>query len=402
MAVRNAESRRYPAGWGATESVIARPFLPLLMPGIPMLPKWQDGFMAFESATSRPGTPEPGAGEAAEDLIWTGCYTADGGGTGAGIGALAAAADGTLAWLGVAAGADSPSFLAVHPALPVVYAVGEQSRTVRAYRRSGASGLEPAGAAWPAGEAACHVAVDPLGRFLTVACWGDGQVLLFELDDDGGLAARFAAAASAAPGRPSRAHASLMLADGRVMTTDLGHDLLRVWKYRPGQGLYLDHELALPHGSGPRHLVQHASGCVFVVTEYSIEVAVVQRSEETGTYRLAGVGPATTAGALAGDSAAEIALSADGKYAYVGVRGSNRIGVLAVDADGTSLQPLADVPSGGDWPRHHMVRNGFLYVAHERSHDVVTFRLDPASGLPGKPTGRVALASPTALIPVRI
>ncbi|MET4093673.1 6-phosphogluconolactonase [Arthrobacter sp. UYCu712] len=300
------------------------------------------------------------------------------------------------------AGADSPSLLAVHPSLPVVYAAGEQSpdRTgvppVRRIRpRAGRPGVAGGGSGVPRRRRSA-------GALLTVACWGDGQVLLFELDHDGGLAARFAAAASAAPGRPRRAHASLMLADGRVMTTDLWHDLLRVWNYRPGHGLTLDHELTLPHGSGPRHLVQHSSGCVFVVTEYSIEVAVVQRSGEAGTYRLAGVGPATTAGALAGDSAAEIALSADGRYAYVGVRGSNRIGVLAVEADGTSLRPLADVPSGGDWPRHHLVRNGSLHVVHERSHDVVTFRLDPASGLPGKPTGRVAVASPTALIPARI
>ena len=68
----------------------------------------------------------------AHDLIWTGSYTADSGGRGTGIGAVAAAADGTLRWLGIAAPADSPSFLAVHPSLPVVYAVAEQARTVRA------------------------------------------------------------------------------------------------------------------------------------------------------------------------------------------------------------------------------------------------------------------------------
>ena len=78
----------------------------------------------------------------AQELIWTGCYTADGGGRGTGIGALRAGADGTLRWLGVAAAADSPSFLAVHPTLDVVYAVGEAARTVTAYRRSGGFGLE--------------------------------------------------------------------------------------------------------------------------------------------------------------------------------------------------------------------------------------------------------------------
>ena len=355
--------------------------------------------MPTPEMTSASLPPLPANAVPSNELIWTGCYTADSGGTGTGIGALRAGADGRLRRLGVAAAADSPSFLAVHPALDVVYAVGEASRTVRAYRRSGEFGLVPAGRAWPAGDAACHVAVDPLGRFLMVACWGDGQVLLYELDADGGISARFAAAATIVTGRPSRAHASLVLNDGRVMTTDLGHDLLRVWNYVPSQGLRLDHELALPRDSGPRHLVQHPGGTVLVVTEYSIEVAVVQSSPDTGNFGLAGIGPATSAGALPGDSAAEIALGADGRHAYVGVRGSNRIGVLEVDVDGSALRPLADIPSGGDWPRHHLVRNGWLHVAHERSGDVVTYPLDPESGLPGDAVGSLVLASPTALVP---
>lgn len=350
--------------------------------------------------TSAPSSlPVPPDAVPSDGLIWTGSYTADAGGSGAGIEALRAGTDGTLRWLGVATAADSPSFLAVHPTLDVVYAVGEAARTVRAYRRSGEFGLAPAGREWPAGDAACHVAVDPQGRFLVVACWGDGQVLLYELDGDGGISARFAAAASTLAGRPSRAHASLMLDDGRIMTTDLGHDLLRVWNYVPGQGLRLDHELALARDSGPRHLVQHPKGPVLVVTEYSIEVAVLQRSRESGAFSLAGVVQATAAGALPGDAAAEIALGADGRHAYIGVRGSNRIGVLDVGGDGSVVRAVADVPSGGDWPRHHLVRNGWLHVAHERSGDVVTFPLDPETGLPGEAVGRLDLASPTALVP---
>ena len=355
--------------------------------------------MSSQRMNSESFLPVPSSPVSPNEVLWTGCYTADGAGRGTGIGALRAGADGTLSWLGVAATADSPSFLAVHPTIDVIYAVGETARTVRAYRRSGEFGLAPAGRDWPAGDAACHVAVDPRGRFLVVSCWGDGQVLLYELDGDGGISARFAAAASIVPGRPSRAHASLMLDDGRVMTTDLGHDLLRVWNYVPSEGLRLDHEVALPRDSGPRHLVQHPGGSVLVVTEYSIEVAVVQRSGESGFFSLAGVVPATSAGALPGDSAAEIALAADGRHAYVGVRGSNRISVLEVAPDGSTLRPLADVPSGGNWPRHHLVLNGWLHVAHERSGDVVTYALDPESGLPGEAMGRLGLASPTALVP---
>ena len=64
-------------------------------------------------------------------LIWTGSYTADSGGHGAGIGAVSANADGTLTWRGTAAKADSPSFVAVHRQLPVVYAVGENAKPSR-------------------------------------------------------------------------------------------------------------------------------------------------------------------------------------------------------------------------------------------------------------------------------
>ena len=338
-------------------------------------------------------------------LIWTGTYTSDGGGRADGIGALAAHKDGSLGWLGTAVKADSPSFLAVHPTLPVVYAVGEQRGMVRAFRRTGDFGLEPLGDPQPAGEAACHVAVDPLGRFITAACWGDGQVLLYELDGDGGMTGCFPAApsvdphASLTPGEPrqSRAHASLMLADGRVMTTDLGHDTLRVWNYVPGTGLVADHQVALPFGNGPRHLVQHQNGNVFVVSEYSVEVFVVR--PDAGTFELIFRGPATFGGKAPGDSAAEICLSHDGRFAYVGVRGSNIISTLEVVSGGTELVPVKDTPSGGNWPRHHLVRGTWLHVAHERSDNVATFALDDVTGIPTRMIDDVQTPSPTALVP---
>ncbi|MCT9871310.1 lactonase family protein [Paenarthrobacter aurescens] len=341
-----------------------------------------------------------------ETLIWVGSYTADRNGNGKGITALWAEDDGQLTSVGLAIEANSPSFLALHPTKPVVYAVAEEGKTVRAYHRTGNAGLEPFGVPWPAGDATCHVAVDPQGRFIVATCWGDGQVVLYELDPDGAITSRTSAAAAVDPhstapvdaGRPSRAHSSLMLPDGRVMTTDLGHDLVRVWKYAPGEGLQPDHQVILPRGSGPRHMARHHSGTVFVDTEYSVEVAAI-RMQPDGTYELTGIVPASINKASDGDSGAEIALSPDGRFAYVGVRGSNRICVLTVSGDGTEVEPLADVPCGGDWPRHHLVREGWLYVANEGSNDVVSFTLDPETGLPDGPVGRVETGSPSVLVP---
>jgi len=340
----------------------------------------------------------------ASNIVWIGTYTPDGGGRAEGIGAVREHQDGSLEWLGTAVEAQSPSFLAVHPTLPVVYAAAEQRKKVQAYRRRGDFALEPKGTPQPAGEATCHVAVDPLGRFVTAACWGDGQVLLYELDADGGMTGRFPAAptvdphASLSPGSPrqSRAHASLMLRDGRIMTTDLGHDILRIWNYEPGKGLVADHEVVLPYGSGPRHMVEHPSGNVFIVSEYSVEVFVVR--PEAGTYELVFRGPATAGGSQEGDSAAEICLGRQENFAYAGVRGSNIISVLEVTAGGSELIPVQDIDSGGDWPRHHMVRGSRLHVAHERSDNIATFELDPVTGLPGPLLHNLNTPSPTALV----
>jgi 6-phosphogluconolactonase (cycloisomerase 2 family) len=73
--------------------------------------------------------------------------------------------------------------------------------------------------------------------------------------------------------------------------------------------------------------------------------------------------------------------------------------ILKVSAEGTSLEPLADVSTGGDWPRHHLVRDGWLLVAHEGSNDVMSYKLDPASGLPDGPVSRVETGSPSVLVP---
>lgn len=350
---------------------------------------WQDGLMTTGTASN---------------ILWIGTYTPDGGGRANGIGAVREHQDGSLEWLGTAVQAQSPSFLAVHPTLPLVYAAAEQRKMVQAYRRRGDFALELSGAPEPAGEATCHVAVDPDGRFVTAACWGDGQVLLYELDDDGGMTARFPAAPSVDPHaglfpgspRPSRAHASLMLRDGRIMTTDLGHDTLRIWTYEPGTGLVADHEVVLPCGTGPRHMVEHPTGNVFIVSEYSVEVFVVR--PEAGTYELIFRGPATAGGSQDGDSAAEICLGPQGNFAYAGVRGSNLLSVLEVAAGGTELIPVKDFDSGGDWPRHHMVRGSWLHVAHERSDNIATFELDPVTGLPGPVLHDLRTPSPTALV----
>ncbi|REJ06410.1 3-carboxymuconate cyclase [Microbacterium bovistercoris] len=379
--------------------------------------------------------------------FWLGGYGPDMDGDAAGIGLLAgddARPQTTLAYRGAVAPAADPSWLAQHPSLDVVYAALEGSGEVAAFVRSGESALRPLGAPVPAGEAVCHLAVAPDGRFLVASCYGDGRVVRIGLDAEGRLvpdAADKAAALRAAlfgdgwrdegrmqgdtpqdrpaagespdiraasdpyptptgtEPRVSHAHSAAFLRDGRIATTDLGFDLVRIW--RPGTtGLQLDHEVVLPRGSGPRHMVAHPSGHLHVVTEYSCEVFTLAADREGRWGLVSGV--VVSAIATPGhDFPAELARSRDGETLYTALRGSNTIAALRVRGAGEIVEPLALADSGVDWPRHHLVHEGALLVAGQRSDTVSVLDLDERTGAPRDVRHTAPAPAPTCFLPVR-
>lgn len=391
--------------------------------------------------------------------FFVGGYTADKGGEAAGIGVLlAGAADDPLAGSGLtyadAVAADgSPSWLAWHPTLPVLYAAMEGAGTVRAFRRTGAASFVPLGAAVAVGSAVCHVAVAPDGGWLVASSYDDGSVARIGVDARGalgtavvggpprdpfartdpadpaelggiGVPTGFTAAAGVSKPRPERsamdalvellsARAEPLPAEPRddggrrphahearftpagLVSIDLGLDQVRIWDARGGR-LRESGRVVLPRGSGPRHSVWHPSGHLFVVTEHSNEVFVV-RPEQDGGWTL--VGGAPLVGTAEGpDFPAEITLTRDARFAHVGVRGSDTVATLRVGGAGDTLSTVALVESGVAWPRHHIVERDTVLIAGERSHDVVSLAIDERSGVPGRVRHRVAAPSPTHLL----
>ncbi|MBW9092539.1 beta-propeller fold lactonase family protein [Microbacterium jejuense] len=385
--------------------------------------------------------------------FWLGGYTADMGGSASGIGMLlAGAADeasagGPLAYAGEVATADSPSWLAPHPSLDVVYAALEHRQQVQAFRRTGETTFAPLGDPVAAGEAVCHIAVAPDGGSLIASCWGDGRVVRMTVDAAGRPSSPVLAPAAVDPygpdaapaeagdldltaaaralreaageefahlvpdhdvpdetagdeasGRPSRAHQAVFLPGGLVATTDLGYDVVRFWR-AGATSLTPLQQVALPKGSGPRHMVWHPSGHLYVVTELSCELFVLAASAD-GTWSLVS-GTPLGAGTLPGDSAAELAASRDGEFLYAGVRGSNTIATLRVRGAGESAAPVALVDAGVNWPRHHVVVRDTLLVAGQLSDEVASLTLDLRTGVPGRVRHRTGAPSPTCLLPVR-
>lgn len=344
----------------------------------------------------------------------------------------------TLAYRGAVVQAPSPSWLARHPSLDVVYAALEGDAAVQAFARTGESALAPLGAPVPVGDGVCHVAVAPNGSSLVASCYGDGRVVRFALDGEGRIlppkpdaaaalrAALFGddldpdAPAATPPGdgvaaldpyavggdRTSHAHAAVFLPDGRIATTDLGFDLVRIWRASTSSatqgsaGLTLDHEVVLPLGTGPRHMVMHPSGHLHVVTEYSCEVFTLAAAAD-GTWSVVASTLSSPIAQVGTDFPAELARSRDGQFLYTALRGSNTIAALRVRGGGESLESVALADSGVDWPRHHLVHEGKMLVAGQRSDTITLLDLDERTGAPLGIRHEAQVPTPTHFVPVR-
>ena len=192
--------------------------------------------------------------------------------------------------------------------------------------------------------------------------------------------------------RPSRAHSATFLPDGRVATTDLGYDLVRIWRVTPS-GLVPDHEIVLPFGVGPRHMVMHPSGHLHVITEFSCEVWTLAEGPDARWRVVASV----PTGAFDGDTGAELTPGHGKMFLYAGLRGSDTIQVLSASA------ARASGSNRSRWStRHHGAaspRGRARHAAGRRPElrgDRVAVRFDERTGVPGRMRHRLEDSPPAA------
>ena len=338
-----------------------------------------------------------------DEYVFLGCYTGESGGEGEGIVLFGRdPATGSLTRLGLAARTPSPSFLAQHPTLPVLYAVNELTDgTVSAFAVAGDAALTPLAVRSTGGSAPCHLAVSGDGRHLLVANYVSGDVTVFPLDADGVPGERSDLLGLDGKGpvtdRQEAPHAHMVAPDPNgsdVLVSDLGSD--RVWRARlapvSGRLTLLGPAVVAEPGTGPRHLLRTADGALLLVGELTGDVTWYRPGAGGGLEREGGA----VLSASSPNQPSEITTGRDGRFVYVANRGPDTVSVLAWEPEGGRV--IAEVATGGTWPRHMALLADHLYVTNERSHSVTIFRVDPDSGVPvalGEPVGE---SSPTCVM----
>ncbi len=341
----------------------------------------------------------------------------------AGQGVVAARLDaktGRLTPLGVVAEIARPTWVLAHPSRPVLYAVSETGAAdgqvqgkVHALRADPATGrLSPISTVDSGGGGPTHLALDAAAKGLLVANYASGHVAALPVRADGGLEPPASVQADQGSGPSPRqkgphAHGSVVDPSGRfALVADLGADRVFVYPYdRRARrlGAASADSLALPPGSGPRHLAFHPGGrFVFLISELVPQLRTYAWDAHKGRLTPTHATPPLSETPKA--SGAEIAVSRDGRFVYASVRVENVIVAFAVDPRTGALTEIQRIASGGQTPWSFGIdqTGRWLLAANQGSNTVTVLARDPATGrlaatdqslLVGKPTSLAFLAA---------
>ena len=338
-------------------------------------------------------------GGADDFLVYFGTYTS---GESRGIYAYRFdAATAKLTSLGLAATAENPSFLAIHPNGRYLYsvselsgAVGEVTGAVSSFAINKETGkLTLLNKVSAQGDGPCHLNVDRTGRMLVVANYTSGSVRAFPLRDDGKLGEASSLmqhrGSSVNPRRQQGPHAhsvNFSLDNRFLVAADLGLDKLIVYRADPARATIEPNDppfTKVKPGSGPRHFAYHPSGPnAYVINEMLSTVTVFHYEAERGALNEVQTISTLPEGFEGRNSTAEVRLHPSGKFLYGSNRGHDSIAVYAVDAETGMLRAVEHVLTGGQRPRNFEIdpSGKFLFAANQDTHNVVVFRIDPATG----------------------
>jgi 6-phosphogluconolactonase (cycloisomerase 2 family) len=306
----------------------------------------------------------------------------------------------------------NPSYLALSRDQRVLYSVHGDEDYATAFALDPETGeARFLNRAATGGKNGVREAVDPSGKFLVVANYASGSIAVLPIAADGSL--RDQHQVVQLPGEPgphkveqvsSHPHDIVFDPSGRfVLVPDKGLDRVFVFQWDVTAGTLTptpQGSVKARPGAGPRHLAFHPRlPVVWVLNELDSTIATYQFDARSGVLKALQVTPTLPTDFTGYSTAAEIAVSPDGRFVYGSNRGHDSVTIFAAGADGL-LSVSGWQPSQGGGPRFIGLdpAGHFLNAANEQGDNVVTFAVDGTSGKL-TPTGQaVSNASPVTIV----
>lgn len=328
-------------------------------------------------------------------------------------------AAGTLTPYKVVEGVEEPSFLAIDPKGRYLFAVNETlhyedkpSGAVSSFEIDQKTGdLKFINKVASLGAAPCHITVSGDGRFVLVANYMGGNVVVFPVGSGGRIGSPVSSQQHSGSGpnkdRQEAAHAhSVILAndDRYAFVNDLGIDKIMIYKFDKASGKLTPNSKQPAYttvaGAGPRHFKFHPSGrFALVVNELNMTVSSLAYDPAAGTLKEVHTVSTLPKDFKGENTCADIHISGDGRFVYASNRGHDSIAVFSFDAANGGLERVEIVPTGGRVPRNFAIdpTGDYLLAANQDSDLIVVFSIDNTTGRLRKTGRSIATPQPVCL-----
>ena len=342
------------------------------------------------------------------NLVYVGTYTGPGKAEGIYVYRMDPST-GALAHVQTVSGLNSPTFLALHPRQPFLFAVERQgdseamsSGAVSAFAVDPHTGHLTLLNRQPSyGVSPCYVSVHPGGRHVLVANYASGHVAALPIQQDGRLGEATSVVQHEGTGPDSRRqegpHAHFISPDpaGRfVLACDLGIDKVMVYRLDAASGRLVPNDppyARVNPGAGPRHLSFHPSGrFVYVINELDSTLSAFGYDGTDGELRKIQTDSTLPDGFTGTNYCAQVVVHPSGGFVYGSNRGHDSIAIFAIDQATGTLTRVGHEPTQGSTPRNFNIdpTGTVLLAANQNSDSIVSFRIDQATGRL-TPTGQV-------------
>ena len=307
------------------------------------------------------------------------------------------AGSGKLTPKGLATETPDPSWVVVHPSGKFAYTANEagpQSSITAFSIDPKLAKLTRLNQLPAEGQDPCHMSFDKTGKYLLVANYSSGNVVVFPILGDGRLGEHTANVKDGGAPGPNKerqeaphAHWVSVSPDNRfVLVSDLGLDAILLYRFEAVKGALTPNDppaAKLAAGAGPRHAAFSVDGrFVYVVNELNSTVTVFAFDGSRGALSDPQVVSTLPKAFQGRNDTAEIVLHPDGKWLFASNRGHDTIAVFSVDSVRGKLEPTGEFATGGKEPRHFAIdpTGQFLLAENQNSNRIVVFRIDPGKG----------------------
>jgi 6-phosphogluconolactonase len=320
------------------------------------------------------------------------------------------ASTGALQELSVTKGIVNPSFLTLDPQQRYLYAAceikdyqGQTGGAVFAYAVDRSNGsLHYLNAQPTIGTDPCHLSVDATGKWLLLANYSSGSVIMYPILVDGSLGEhsdfKQHVGSSVKPRQESpHAHSIVITPDNRfAYSPDLGLDKIMIYQLDLVNGKLLPASqpwVATEPGGGPRHFDIHPNRrYAYSNQEIGNQVMVFSYDEQSGALNQIQTISTLPADFTGSSHTADIHVHPNGQFLYCSNRGHDSIASFAIDQGTGKLTFLGTESTQGKVPRNFAIdpSGQLLLAANQNSSSVVAYHIDQQTGKL-TPTGAVTV-----------